>query len=839
MTGNVAVSVSYTIPPVYTLTVNSTNPASGITISATPADTNGKSSGSTGFTLSYYAGTSITLTAPATSGSNGLSSWSGCTTSSATSCTVTLSGNTTVSANYAVTGNFVLSVNSASPASGVAINSSPTDVNGLSGGTTGFNLTYASGTSVALVAPATAGTYGFASWSGCTTVSTVTCNVTVTGNTTVTATYNAPLITAVSVTPSTPSVTIGTMQQFSAAVTGTGSYSNGVKWSLSGPAGSTLSPGTLSSTGLYTTPYPAPASVTITATSVQDSTKSASVTVSLISPTSAAGPALSVDAGNQTHAISPYIYGMNNYELTQATATAANITIDRFGGDATSRYNYQLDVTNSAADYYFENSVAGTGQENTGQFNTQVTSDAAIGAKTLGTVNVLGWVAKDGTSCSFPVSLYPNQYAVETSRMCGDGELPNQTNITGNDPTVTSTAVGPSFAGGWVTYLAGKFGQASSGGVYIYDLDNEPSEWGYVHRDVHPLPFTYDEVTNNGMATAAAIKAADPTAEVSGPVMDSWTDYFYSQADVQSGYSTGPCYQFWDSPTDRKAHGGIPFIEYYLQKFAAYQAANNLRLLDYVDLHTYFTANYQGASLSFVPAGDTGAQQARLNSTRVLWDPTYTDPNYLQPNYPTDANYTSSCNVPAQAPQLIPLMKKWVATDYPGTKTAITEYNWGGQESINGALAQADILGIFGSYGLDVGVLWGPPNPTTQIPGLVGFEIYRNYDGNKSMFGNMALASTSANQGVLSVYGALRTTDNAVTVVVINKSYGSLTSTLSLANLTPTGTAQSYLYSNANPSAIVAQGPVTVVAPATGATTSTLSTSFPAQSITLFIIPKK
>ena len=42
------------------------------------------------------------------------------------------------------------------------------------------------------------------------------------------------------------------------------------------------------------------------------------------------------------------------------------------------------------------------------------------------------------------------------------------------------------------------------------------------------------------------------------------------------------------------------------------------------------------------------------------------------------------------------MMKKWVANDYPGTKTAITEYNWGGQEHINGALAQADILGIFG-----------------------------------------------------------------------------------------------------------------------------------------------
>ena len=185
------------------------------------------------------------------------------------------------------------------------------------------------------------------------------------------------------------------------------------------------------------------------------------------------------------------------------------------------------------------------------------------------------------------------------------------------------------------------------------------------------------------------------------------------------------------------------------------------------------------------------------------------------------------------------MMQTWVKNDYPGTKTAITEYNWGGQEAINGALAQADILGIFGSYGLDLAALWGPPNPTSQVPGLKAFQIYRNYDGNNSMFGNHALASISANQGALSVYAALRTSDKAKTVVVINKTYGDLTSTLSLAHLTATAneTAQVFLYSNANLTGIVAQTAVAVSPPAAGGTTSTISMNFPAQSITLVIVP--
>jgi hypothetical protein len=184
------------------------------------------------------------------------------------------------------------------------------------------------------------------------------------------------------------------------------------------------------------------------------------------------------------------------------------------------------------------------------------------------------------------------------------------------------------------------------------------------------------------------------------------------------------------------------------------------------------------------------------------------------------------------------MMKQWVANDYPGTKLAITEYNWGGQEHINGALAQADILGIFGREGLDIGTLWGAPDPTTQIPGLMAFEVYRNYDGAGSAFGDQAITSTSADQGKLSVYGAMRSKDNMLTILAINKTFGDFTTTLNLDNFTASGPAQAYLYSNANLKAIVSQPTITVTPPSGGGTTSTLSTTFPAQSITLLVIPK-
>ena len=732
---------------------------------------------------------------------------------------------------------YTLTVNTANPTSGVGMAVSPADNNGAGNGSASFTRTYNNGTAVSITAPATAGTHAFSAWSGCTSAKTVTCSVTVNANATVTATYTSPTIT---ITPN--SAVIGTQVHFNAALP-TG-VTGGVTWAIAAPSSSTLSPGTITAAGLYNTPYPAPASITVTATSTSDATVIGTATVALSQPITAAGPALTVDAGTITHAINPYIYGMNAFQLPQSEQTAANLPINRWGGDATSRYNYQLDVTSSASDWYFENHIGATGLEDTSEFNQQVVSDEATGTRTMGTVPVNGWVAKDGTSCSFPKASYPSQVAFDPyGGACGDGLYPNGVsqctntggcNITGVLSTATSTAVDATWTGAWVTYLVSKFGTAANGGVAVYDLDNEPSWWDAVHRDVHPAPFTYDEVTNNGLAHATAIKAADPTAEVSGPVMDYWWAYFYSKKDIEKGWGSGPCYEPWSNPVDRNSHGGVPFIEYYLQQFAAYQKAHGTRLLDYLDLHTYFAPG----NLAFSTGGDTQTQELRLNSTRVFWDPTYTDPNYPQPNYTTDSNYTSNCNTPLQAPDVIPMMKQWVANDYPGTKLAITEYNWGGQESISGALAQADILGIFGREGLDLGTLWGAPDPTTQIPGLVAFEVFRNYDGSKSTFGDQAIASTSTDQGKLSVYGALRTKDNTLTIVVINKTYGDFTNTLNLANFAAAGPAQSFLYSAANLKSIVALSNISVTAPSGGSTTSTLSATFPAQSITILVIPK-
>lgn len=95
-----------------------------------------------------------------------------------------------------------------------------------------------------------------------------------------------PPVVAVSVSPSNSLVPTKTTKQFTATVTGT--TNTAVTWFVDGTSGGTATVGTISTAGLYTAPG-ATGQHTVMATSVADTTKSASVTLTVqtISPPAA------------------------------------------------------------------------------------------------------------------------------------------------------------------------------------------------------------------------------------------------------------------------------------------------------------------------------------------------------------------------------------------------------------------------------------------------------------------------------------------------------------------------------------------------------------------------
>lgn len=557
-------------------------------------------------------------------------------------------------------------------------------------------------------------------------------------------------------------------------------------------------------------------------------------------PASAAGQLqLSVDAAAELRPISALIYGINSYGFSSAELEQLNgelrVPLQRWGGNLASRYNWQNDMANHGRDFYFESIPEDNPDPAHGNaVDHLVALGQRTGTATMVEVPMIGWVAKarstpnGGYDCSFstvkyaytPRSLddaHPEQ-SHDTddpnSWYCGTGRRADGSYVTGNDRTDANIPADSAFMAGWVNHLATTFGPASAGGVQLYGLDNEPGIWADTHRDVAPDYLSYQALLDRTLDYAAAIKAADQGAQTLGPAQDGWARYFFS------GYLD----QFaGQAIQDRANHAGKPFVAWYLEQMRADEQQRHMRLLDYLDLHYYPQAvNDQGTldggddeGVALAPAGNPQTQALRLRSTRALWDPTYADESWIAD---TDDG---------PVVQLLPRMRAWVDQNYPGTKLAISEYNWGGAEHINGALAQADVLGIFGREGLDAAMLFGAFG--IDQPLAYAFRMYRNYDGAGAQFGTTHVRASSADQDTLAIYAAQRAQDGALTLMVVNKTASSQPARIELTGFGPAASAAVYRYSSANLGAIV-HAPDQVVQP------DGFSASLPADSITLFVV---
>ena len=511
---------------------------------------------------------------------------------------------------------------------------------------------------------------------------------------------------------------------------------------------------------------------------------------------------INVNVSANRHPINPAVYGVA-YAST-ATLTDLNVVLHRYGGNNTSRYNWQLNADNRGADWYFESigepsNVAGE------RGDTFIANSQAAGAQAMLTVPMIGWVARLGANRSKLASFSIAKYGAQTGNDwqwfpdAGNGVRTSGQNVTGNDPNDANVPADSTFQLGWVQHLVSRWGTAAGGGLRYYILDNEPSIWHATHRDVHPTGATMDEIRDKMLDYGAKIKTTDPSALVVGPEEWGWSGYLFSGYDQQYGNQHG-----WSFLPDRSNHGGWDYLPWLLDQLRQNQTATGQRKLDVFSVHYYPQGGEYGDDTS-------SAMQLRRNrSTRSLWDSTYIDETWINDKV-----------------MLIPRLKNWVNTYYPGTQTAITEYNWGAEGHINGATTQADILGIFGREGLDMATRWTTPDAST--PTYKAIKMYRNYDGNKSTFGDTSVAATTANPDNVSAFAAQRSSDGAVTVMVINKYLsGSTPATINLSNFTAQGTAQVWQLTSTNT--------ITRLADKT-LSGGSLSMTLPAQSVTLFVIP--
>jgi PKD repeat protein len=511
---------------------------------------------------------------------------------------------------------------------------------------------------------------------------------------------------------------------------------------------------------------------------------------------------ISVDALANRHPIDPLVYGVAHADA--ATLNDLNVPLNRNGGNNTTRYNWQLNADNRANDWYYE-SIAYSSAVAGEVGDTFISGTKAASALPMLTIPMAGWVAKLGSNrsklASFSIAKYGSQTGNDWQWFpdAGNGIRTGGAYVTGNDPNDANVSADSAFQKAWMDHIVLRWGTAANGGLRYYILDNEPSIWHSTHRDIHPTGATMQEVRDKIVDYAAKVKAADPSALVVAPEEWGWSGYTLSGYDQQWGSLHG-----WSNLPDRAAHGNWDYLPWLLDQLRQQNTQTGQRLLDVFTVHYY----PQGGEFS----NDTSSsmQLRRNRSTRSLWDPSYVDETWI-----------------ADTVKLVPRLKGWVATYYPGTKVGITEYNWGAEGHINGATAQADVYGIFGREALDLGARWTTPAAST--PTYKAMKMYRNYDGNKRGFGDTSVKAAAPNPDNVASFGAVRSSDGALTVMLISKYLsGSTPTTVSLANFSSTGPAQVWQLTVSN--AINRLADVAVSG-------SSVAVNLPAQSVTLLVIP--
>ena len=500
--------------------------------------------------------------------------------------------------------------------------------------------------------------------------------------------------------------------------------------------------------------------------------------------TNAADVNFSINSSQGVHSISPYIYGSNSSSIT-------NRTLDRGGGNRWTGYNWETNASNAGADWYHHSDYLLTG----GQANQppgaavsgMIQSAAVAGRAALVTIPMAGYVAADGNGTVDETQLAPssrwNQVVAKKATIYPGSPLSTNPNKTD----------GYVFTDEFVNWA--ETTKQSNQPVW-YSLDNEPALWGEAlpagwqsgvepnpccnpangvnpspagrtHPAIHPYAPTFAEMRDKTIAHASAIKNVNPNALVFGGVGYGWNEFATLQGAPDA--VTSPAHPGGDQS------GELHYYEWLLNQVRSEEVAQGRKLMDVLDLHWYPEA--QGGGVRITGSETTSAVvNARVQAPRSLWDPTYTETSWIS----QWGTWVGSPGTPGPV-TLLPRVQRDINDFNPGTKIAITEYNYGGGNHYSGGIAQADVLGILGREGAFAAAWWDVGNGSSYVN--AAFNMYRNYDGAGGKFGDTAIEATTGNIVNSAIYASVDVDNpNRMILVAINRTASSQTAAIAVTH---------------------------------------------------------
>ena len=486
-----------------------------------------------------------------------------------------------------------------------------------------------------------------------------------------------------------------------------------------------------------------------------------------------------IASASDRHAISPWIYGSNQVD----DGDTHGVSMGRIGGNRWTAYNWETNASNAGSDYLYQNDTyLGGGSSPGGAVAGPVGDlhDADLGA--LLTVPIAGWVSADTTGPT------PSDGSGRGTRF-----LPTEATggTLGGAPSLSDGTVYTDEFVDWVRRTL------MPSGTVFFSLDNEPDLWSSTHSEIHPTAVTYAELVTRNVEHATAITSVVPAAVVFGPVNYGYAGFMNLQAASDAM--------------------GRDFIDFYLDAMSDAEDTAGRRLVDVLDVHWYPEAQGGGVRITGDETGDAIAT-ARMQAPRSLWDASYTETSWI----------TGCCS--DGAIRLIPRLQDKIDAHYPGTGIAITEYNYGAAGHISGGVAQADVLGIFGREGVFAAMWWQLSAERAFVDGA--FEMFRDFDGAGSRFGDTSISATTSDVARVSVYASVdAATSGRMVVVAINRSSQALSAGIRIAHTRQFSSARVFRLTAAS-SSPAADGTVTL------SLTNALTVMLPARSVTtLELVP--
>jgi len=454
-----------------------------------------------------------------------------------------------------------------------------------------------------------------------------------------------------------------------------------------------------------------------------------------------------IHSQKKVHAISRFIYGINGHAFD---SRPVNLTLTRSGGNRMTTYNWETNASNGGSDWANQNDACLGGGDTPGGAVTRLIDNAMTNtAGCIVTIPMIGRVAADklsGSDVNQTTGYLDSRFHLS---------LPAKGDTFQLTPDLSDHAV---YQDEWVYFLTQAYPEAMTSAVspIFFSLDNEPDLWAETHPRLRVVgeggavtPVTYAELIEKTIAYADAIKAVAPGAIVFGPVTYGW--------------------QGMVSLQDATDANGRDFLAVYLDAMAEAETNYGRRLLDVLDIHWYPDAQGDGTRITEDDNSDAVAQ-ARMQAPRSLWDPTYMEDSWI-----TQGGITNPIRLLHRLQDKIKLL-------YPGTRIAVSEYCYGGGDHISGGIAQADVLGILGRENVFAAALRKPEN-TNQRFIFGAFDMFRNFDGYQSSFGDFSVQASSSDITKASIYASIDAgNEDRMVVICINKSDKDLTAGITVTH---------------------------------------------------------